>query len=334
MKKTILSGMRPTGNLHLGNLYGALSNWIKLQDEPYRRFYFVADWHALTTGFDKSTEIPDNTLEMVADWLAFGLDPEKSTIFVQSLVREHAELFLLLSMVTPVGWLERVPSYKDQIAQLGKERTSSYGFLGYPVLMAADIIIYRAHLVPVGIDQVAHLEFTRELVRHFNHSVNRDVFIEPQPLLTEVPKILGLDGRKMSKSYNNAIYLSDSEEETEKKLKVMFTDPRRKRRSDPGVAEECGVFMLHKIFTPKQTQEEIKEACSKAEIGCVDCKRILARNMNEALKPIREKRKELIGKKEIIKSILLEGSKEASRCANETLEEVRDAIFSSSRIKE
>ncbi len=333
MTKTILSGMRPTGNLHLGNLYGALSNWIKLQEENYKRFYFVADWHALTTGFTDSKEIPKNTIEMVADWLAFGLDPNKSIIFVQSLVKEHAELFLLLSMVTPVGWLERVPSYKDQIAQLGKEKTSNYGFLGYPVLMAADIIIYKAHLVPVGIDQVAHLEFTRELVRHFNHSVSREVFIEPQPLLTEVPKILGLDGRKMSKSYNNAIYLSDSEEETLKKLKIMFTDPRRKRRSDPGVAEECGVFMLHKIFTPKEKQQEIKEACSRAEIGCVDCKKLLGENLNRTLKPIREKRKQLMDKQEEIRSILIEGSKEASKHAKNTLEEVRDAIFSESRLK-
>jgi len=332
MKKNVLSGMRPTGNLHLGNLYGALLNWIKLQDEPYNRFYFVADWHALTTGFKESKEIPDNTIEMVADWLAFGLDPKKSVIFVQSLVKEHAELFLLLSMVTPVGWLERVPSYKDQIAQLGKDKTSNYGFLGYPVLMAADIIIYKAHYVPVGIDQVAHLEFTRELVRHFNHSVDREVFIEPQPLLTEAPKILGLDGRKMSKSYNNAIYLSDSSEETQKKLKIMFTDPRRKRRTDPGVAEECGVFMLHKIFSPKDVQDEIKKACSEARIGCVECKRMLAKNMNEALEPVRQKRRELLDRRDRIREILVEGSKKASRFAHETMEEVRDAVFSTERL--
>ncbi len=332
MKKTILSGMRPTGNLHLGNLYGALSNWIELQKEDYNRFYFVADWHALTTGFKDSKEIPDNSIEMVADWLSFGLDEKKSTLFVQSLVKEHAELFLLLSMATPVGWLERVPSYKDQIAQLGKDKTSNYGFLGYPVLMAVDIIIYKAHLVPVGIDQVAHLEFTREIVRHFNSSVGKDIFIEPQPLLTQSAKILGLDGRKMSKSYGNAIYLSDTKEETEKKLKVMFTDPRRKRRTDPGVAEECGIFMLHKIFTEKNRQDEIKHACSKAEIGCVECKKLLSKNLNDALEPIRQKRKELINKKDDIRDILSEGSKKASKYAKNTLEEVRDAIFSSKRI--
>ncbi len=332
MKKTILSGMRPTGNLHLGNLYGALSNWIELQKEDYNRFYFVADWHALTTGFKDSKEIPDNSIEMVADWLSFGLDEKKSTLFVQSLVKEHAELFLLLSMATPVGWLERVPSYKDQIAQLGKDKTSNYGFLGYPVLMAVDIIIYKAHLVPVGIDQVAHLEFTREIVRHFNSNVGKDIFIEPQPLLTQSAKILGLDGRKMSKSYGNAIYLSDTKEETEKKLKVMFTDPRRKRRTDPGVAEECGIFMLHKIFTEKNKQDEIKHACSKAEIGCVECKKILSKNLNDALEPIRQKRQELINKKDDIRDILSEGSKKASKYAKNTLEEVRDAIFSSKRI--
>jgi len=332
MKKTILSGMRPTGNLHLGNLYGALSNWIELQKEDYNRFYFVADWHALTTGFKDSGQIPDNSIEMVADWLSFGLDEKKNTLFVQSLVKEHAELFLLLSMATPVGWLERVPSYKDQIAQLGKDKTSNYGFLGYPVLMAVDIIIYKAHLVPVGIDQVAHLEFTREIVRHFNSSVGKDIFIEPQPLLTQSAKILGLDGRKMSKSYGNAIYLSDTKEETEKKLKVMFTDPRRKRKTDPGVAEECGIFMLHKIFTSKSKQDEIKHACSKAEIGCVECKKILSKNLNDALEPIRQKRQKLINKKDDIRDILSQGSKEASKYAKNTLEEVRDAIFSSKRI--
>ncbi len=331
MKKTILSGMRPTGNLHLGNLYGALYNWITLQNEEYNRFYFVADWHALTTGFKDSEYIPENAIEMVADWLSFGLNPDKSTIFVQSLVKEHAELFLLLSMVTPVGWLERVPSYKDQIAQLGKDKTSNYGFLGYPVLMAVDIIIYKSHLVPVGIDQVAHLEFTREIVRHFNNSVEKNVFIEPQPLLTKAAKILGLDGRKMSKSYNNAIYLSDSEEETDKKLMIMFTDPRRKRRSDPGIAEECGIFMLHKIFTDMEKQEEIKTACSKAQIGCVECKKLLSKNLNRTLNPVREKRRELLNKKDEIRSILIEGSKKASEYAKLTLEEVKDAIFSNKR---
>ncbi|MGC8789931.1 MAG: tryptophan--tRNA ligase [Desulfurella sp.] len=323
----VLSGMRPTGKLHLGNLYGALQNWINLQDK-YKCYYFVADWHALTTGFSESKEIYNNTLEMIMDWLAFGLDPKKSTLFVQSLVKEHAELFLLLSMITPVGKLERVPSYKDQIAQLGESRTANYGFLGYPVLMSADIIIYKANYVPVGIDQIAHLEFTREIVRSFNNIVQKEVFIEPEPLLSEFPKILGTDGRKMSKSYGNAIYLADSEDETAQKIKTMFTDPRRLRRTDPGVAKECGVFMLHNIFTDKQTCNEIEYSCANASIGCTDCKKILIKNLNEKLRPIREKRKQLQEKKmnEIIENIR-ESSKIASQAAKETLNIAKEAIF-------
>ncbi|MGC8822796.1 MAG: tryptophan--tRNA ligase [Desulfurella sp.] len=323
----VLSGMRPTGKLHLGNLYGALQNWINLQDK-YKCYYFVADWHALTTGFSESKEIYNNTLEMIIDWLAFGLDPKKSTLFVQSLVKEHAELFLLLSMITPVGKLERVPSYKDQIAQLGESRTANYGFLGYPVLMSADIIIYKANYVPVGIDQIAHLEFTREIVRSFNNIVQKEVFIEPEPLLSEFPKILGTDGRKMSKSYGNAIYLADSEDETAQKIKTMFTDPRRLRRTDPGVAKECGVFMLHNIFTDKQTCNEIEYSCANASIGCTDCKKILIKNLNEKLRPIREKRKQLQENKknEIIENIR-ESSKTASQAAKETLNIAKEAIF-------
>ncbi|PMP93291.1 MAG: tryptophan--tRNA ligase [Desulfurella sp.] len=323
----VLSGMRPTGKLHLGNLYGALQNWINLQDK-YKCYYFVADWHALTTGFSESKEIYNNTLEMIMDWLAFGLDPKKSTLFVQSLVKEHAELFLLLSMITPVGKLERVPSYKDQIAQLGESRTANYGFLGYPVLMSADIIIYKANYVPVGIDQIAHLEFTREIVRSFNNIVQKEVFIEPEPLLSEFPKILGTDGRKMSKSYGNAIYLADTEDETAQKIKTMFTDPRRLRRTDPGVAKECGVFMLHNIFTDKQTCNEIESSCANASIGCTDCKKILIKNLNEKLRPIREKRKQLQENKknEIIENIR-ESSKIASQAAKETLNIAKEAIF-------
>ncbi|MGC8705575.1 MAG: tryptophan--tRNA ligase [Desulfurella sp.] len=323
----VLSGMRPTGKLHLGNLYGALQNWINLQDK-YKCYYFVADWHALTTGFNESKEIYDNTLEMIIDWLAFGLDPNKTTLFIQSLVKEHAELFLLLSMITPVGKLERVPSYKDQIAQLGESRTANYGFLGYPVLMSADIIIYKANYVPVGIDQIAHLEFTREIVRSFNNIVEKEIFIEPEPLLSEFPKILGTDGRKMSKSYGNAIYLADSEEETAQKIRTMFTDPRRLRRTDPGVAKECGVFMLHNIFTDKQTCNEIEYSCANASIGCTDCKKILIKNLNEKLRPIREKRKQLQENKknEIIENIR-ESSKTASQAAKETLNIAKEAIF-------
>jgi len=324
----VLSGMRPTGKLHLGNLYGALQNWIDLQDK-YKCYYFVADWHALTTGFDESRQIYDNTIDMIIDWLAFGLDPQKVVLFVQSLVKEHAELFLLLSMITPVGKLERIPSYKDQIAQLGENKTSNYGFLGYPVLMSADIIIYKANYVPVGMDQVAHLEFTREIVRSFNNIVQKEVFIEPQPLLSEFPKILGTDGRKMSKSYNNAIYLADSEDETAQKIKTMFTDPRRKRKTDPGIAKECGVFMLHKIFTDSETCVEIESSCANATIGCVDCKKMLIKNLNEHLRPIRERRTYLQEKERdnIIASIV-ESSKIASNDAKRNLEIAKEAIFS------
>ncbi|MGC8502687.1 tryptophan--tRNA ligase [Desulfurella sp.] len=324
----VLSGMRPTGKLHLGNLYGALQNWINLQDK-YKCYYFVADWHALTTGFNESKEIYDNTLEMIIDWLAFGLDPNKTTLFIQSLVKEHAELFLLLSMITPVGKLERVPSYKDQIAQLGESRTANYGFLGYPVLMSADIIIYKANYVPVGIDQIAHLEFTREIVRSFNNIVEKEIFIEPEPLLSEFPKILGTDGRKMSKSYGNAIYLADSEEQSTEKIKTMFTDPRRLRRTDPGVAKDCGVFALHSIFTDSQTCNEIEVSCANASIGCTDCKKILIKNLNEKLKPIREKREQLQENKknEIIDNIK-ESSKNASIIAKSTLDLAKEAIFS------
>ncbi len=323
----VLSGMRPTGKLHLGNLYGALQNWIDLQDK-YKCYYFVADWHALTTGFDESRQIYDNTIDMIIDWLAFGLDPQKVVLFVQSLVKEHAELFLLLSMITPVGKLERIPSYKDQIAQLGENKTSNYGFLGYPVLMSADIIIYKANYVPVGLDQVAHLEFTREIVRSFNNIVQKEVFIEPGPLLSEFPKILGTDGRKMSKSYGNAIYLADSEEETAQKIKTMFTDPRRKRKTDPGMAKECGVFMLHKIFTDSWVCSDIEASCANASIGCVDCKKILIKNLNNSLKHIREKRKHLLeNEKNTIIENIKESSKIASLAAKETLQIAKEAIF-------
>lgn len=325
--EVVLSGMRPSGKLHLGNLYGVLKNWIELQDK-YKCYYFVADWHALTTGFNESKAIYDNTLEMIIDWIAFGLDTQKVCIFVQSLVKEHAEFFLLLSMITPVGKLERVPSYKDQILQLGENRTANYGFLGYPVLMSADIMLYNANYVPVGQDQLAHLEFTRELVRSFNGFTQREVFIEPEALLSEFPKILGTDGRKMSKSYNNAIYLADSPEETAQKIKTMFTDTRRKRRTDPGVAKDCGVFMIHEVFTDNQTCNEIEISCAKATIGCSDCKKILIQNLNSALEPIRQKRQHLKEQKDKIIENIIESSKTASISAKETLNSAKEAIFS------
>ncbi len=323
----VLSGMRPTGNLHLGNLYGALNNWIKLQNEDYETFYFVADLHALTTDFTHSTHLREETMNMAIDWFSFGLNPEKSTIFIQSKIKEHAELFTILSMITPISWLERNPSYKDGVSQIGEKTAGNLGFLGYPVLMTADIVMYKARYVPVGADQLPHLELAREIVRRFNYLTKKDVLLEPQALLSTAPKILGIDGRKMSKSYGNAIYLSDSEEETREKIKVMFTDPQRLRRNDPGRPSICGVFYLHQIFSGEQEVREVEEGCRNASIGCVDCKNILIKNINEKLRPYREKREIWKKRKEDILSIFEEGTKKAHRESEKTMEEVREAVF-------
>ncbi len=323
----VLSGMRPTGNLHLGNLYGALNNWIKLQNENYQTFYFVADFHALTTDFAHSTHLKEETMNMAIDWFSFGLNPEKSTIFVQSKIKEHAELFTIFSMITPVSWLERNPSYKDVVSQIGEKAAGNFGFLGYPVLMTADITMYKARYVPVGFDQLPHLELAREIVRRFNYLTKKDVFLEPQALLSTAPKILGIDGRKMSKSYGNAIYLSDNEEETRKKIKVMFTDPQRLRKNDAGRPDMCGVFYLHQIFNDKQRIKEIEEGCKNASIGCVDCKNILIKNINEKLRPYREKRVIWEKRKEDILSIFEEGARKARQESEKTMEEVREAVF-------
>lgn len=323
----VLSGMRPTGNLHLGNLYGALNNWIKLQNENYQTFYFVADFHALTTDFAHSTHLKEETMNMAIDWFSFGLNPEKSTIFVQSKIKEHAELFTIFSMITPVSWLERNPSYKDVVSQIGEKAAGNFGFLGYPVLMTADITMYKARYVPVGFDQLPHLELAREIVRRFNYLTKKDVFLEPQALLSTAPKILGIDGRKMSKSYGNAIYLSDNEEETRKKIKVMFTDPQRLRKNDAGRPDMCGVFYLHQIFNDKQRIKEIEEGCKNASIGCVDCKNMLIKNINEKLRPYREKRVIWEKRKEDILSIFEEGARKARQESEKTMEEVREAVF-------
>ncbi|MEA1994805.1 MAG: tryptophan--tRNA ligase [Campylobacterota bacterium] len=323
----VLSGMRPTGNLHLGNLYGALNNWIKLQNENYQTFYFVADFHALTTDFAHSTHLKEETMNMAIDWFSFGLSPEKSTIFVQSKIKEHAELFTIFSMITPVSWLERNPSYKDVISQIGEKSAGNFGFLGYPVLMTADITMYKARYVPVGFDQLPHLELAREIVRRFNYLTKKDVFLEPQALLSTAPKILGIDGRKMSKSYGNAIYLSDNEEETRKKIKGMFTDPQRLRKNDAGRPDMCGVFYLHQIFSDKQKIKEIEEGCKNASIGCVDCKNILIKNINEKLRSYREKRTIWEKRKEDILSIFEEGARKARQESEKTMEEAREAVF-------
>jgi tryptophanyl-tRNA synthetase len=319
----VLSGMRPTGKLHLGNHLGALDNWVKLQ-EGYECFFFVANWHVLTTDAGDSGQTPGYTVEMVADWLGAGLDPERSTLFIQSLVPEHAELHLLFSMVTPVGWLERVPTYKEMVEQLGIA-SPSYGLLGYPLLQAADILMYKANWVPVGADQVPHIELTREVARRFNNTWGA-VFPEPDAKLTQIPKVPGTDGRKMSKSLDNAIYLSDTPDEITAKVKPMVTDPARKRRSDPGNPDICPVFDLHRIFTPDADRERCATGCRTAGIGCLDCKAVLLQHMLPPLAAIRERRQRFVDKPREIVEILHEGSKRARKVAIETMEQVRAAV--------
>lgn len=324
MKERVLSGMQASGMLHLGNLVGALSNWVKLQDK-YDCYYFVADWHALTTGYADPSSIKESTKDILINFLAAGLDPEKCTIFLQSRVLEHAELHLLLSMITPLGWLERVPTYKEKQEELRDKDLSTYGFLGYPLLQTADIIIYRAKYVPVGIDQVPHLEISREIARRFNY-LYKEIFPEPEALLTEFPKLVGVDGRKMSKSYGNAIFLSDTPEEIERKIMTMVTDPARVKRTDPGNPERSPVYQLHKIFSSKQELEEIAIGCSTAGIGCINCKKILLKNIFTVLEPIWEKRNELINKPDILYDIVKTGSERAKATAGETMQLVRESM--------
>jgi tryptophanyl-tRNA synthetase len=321
-RERALSGMRPTGRVHLGNYLGALANWVRLQ-ESHDCFFFVANWHALTTDTDVR-DVPRDTIEMIADWLGAGLDPQRCTMFVQSWVPEHAELHLLFSMITPVGWLERVPTYKEMIEQLGLE-SPSYGFLGYPLLQSADILMYKPQWVPVGADQVPHIELTREVARRFNN-IFGEVFPEPQAKLTEIPKVPGTDGRKMSKSYGNAIYLSDSAETVWEKVRPMVTDPARKRRSDPGNPDVCPVFDLHRIFTPPDGREWAAHGCRTASIGCLDCKAKLLEHLEPALAPIRERRQAFAEKPDMIVDILREGSARARRVAQATMEEVRHVV--------
>ena len=323
-KKRILSGMRPTGPLHLGNLLGALANWVNMQDD-YECYFFIADWHALTSDYDNTEPIEKNRKEIMIDWLSAGLTPEKSTLFVQSQVKEHAELFLLLTMITPVPWLERNPTYKEQIGELTSKDLSTFGFLGYPVLQAADIIIYKPYGVPVGVDQAPHVEITREVARRFNHFYG-NVFPEPETILTETPKILGIDRRKMSKSYNNAIFLSDSPKEISAKVARMITDPQRERRSDPGNPDVCNVFDFHKLYTDPQMVQEIDEQCRTAGIGCVECKQKMAQSLSAALEPIRTKRAYYESRPDLVNDIMTEGSDRARRTAVKTMEEVRAAI--------
>jgi tryptophanyl-tRNA synthetase len=384
----ILSGMRPTGKLHLGNLVGALQNWVKLQDE-YESYHFVADWHMLTTGYENTLDLHQDTWEMVADWLACGLDPNKATFFVQSRLPEHAELHLLFSMVTPLSWLERVPTYKEQLENIRDRDINTYGFLGYPLLQAADILMYKANYVPVGEDQVPHVEFAREVARRFNlvfgelqpcegedgdwasraarwameamdiklakglgidivtflpvafrqatlerraECLNqrlgdlRGIFPEPEALLTSAPRLPGTDGRKMSKSYGNAIFLTDSREVVSKKLAGYMTDPARKRRSDPGNPDVCPVFDLHKIFSAQGTVDRVNRQCRTAEIGCVECKQLGAGHLNTFLAPIQERRKPYEQNPQEVWDVLEEGTRKARTVAQATMAEVRAAV--------
>jgi len=327
LRKRVLSGMRSTGKLHLGNYVGALDNWVRMQDE-YECFFCVVDWHALTTDYADTSQVKQNSVEVALDWLAAGLDPERSVIFIQSHVPAHAELHLLLSMITPLGWLERVPTYKEQRENIKDKDLGTYGFLGYPVLQAADILMYRANVVPVGEDQVAHIELTREVARRFNgfYGKRGNVFPEPQVLLTRAPKLPGTDGRKMSKSYGNAILLTDPEPVVRQKLKTMVTDPARVRRSDPGNPDVCPVGDLHKIFSDSATMEKVNIGCRSAGIGCIECKSWAADALVQLLRPMQERRKKFEENPRLAWDILEAGSERARKFAAGTMDGVRDAM--------
>jgi tryptophanyl-tRNA synthetase len=327
LRPRVLSGMRPTGKLHLGNYVGALQNWVRMQDD-YECFFCVVDWHALTTDYADTSQVKQNSLEVAFDWLAAGLDPEKSVIFIQSHVPAHAELHLLLSMITPLGWLERVPTYKEQRENIKDKDLSTYGFLGYPVLQSADILAYRAHVVPVGEDQVAHIELTREIARRFNgfYGGSKQVFPEPKSLLTPSPKLPGTDGRKMSKSYGNTIMLADPEPVIRQKLKTMVTDPARVRRTDPGNPDVCPVGDLHKIFSSTETMAKVNEGCRSAGIGCIECKGWAADSLVKLLSPMQERRRKFEENPKLAWDILEDGTKRANKAASETMSDVRAAM--------
>jgi tryptophanyl-tRNA synthetase len=323
-RKRILSGMRPTGRLHLGNLHGALDNWVQLQTQ-YQCFFFVADWHALTTDYAAPGNIEESSWNMILDWLSVGLDPQLSTLFVQSQVKEHAELYVLLGMITPLPWLERNPTYKEIQDQLTQKDLATYGFLGYPVLQAADIIIYKANGVPVGKDQLPHVELTREIARRFNF-LYREIFPVPDPLLTDVPVLPGTDGRKMSKSYGNCIFITEAPEEIRGKILRMMTDPQRVRRNDPGNPEVCPVFAYHKVYSSAEQIAEVTQGCLSAGIGCVDCKNILIHNVLTRLEPYYRRRQALEKDKEYVRGIIEDGISRARMEARQTMTAVRAAI--------
>jgi tryptophanyl-tRNA synthetase len=324
-KKKIFSGMRPTGKLHLGHLVGALTNWLELQDK-YECVYSIVDWHALMGEYENSESIKENIKEMAVDWIACGLDPQKSTIFVQSHVPEHLELQMIFSCLTPLGWLERNPTYKEQLREIKTRDLQTYGFLGYPVLQAADILLYKANAVPIGEDQLPHLELTREISRRFNHIFKSEYFQDCEALLTETPRLLGLDGRKMSKSYNNTINLSDSPEQILKKVKGMITDPKRIKLNDPGHPKECNVFSYYEVFAPEMTGD-VCDWCENAKKGCTDCKKILSDVLINELKPIKEKRSQIENDDKKIDEILEMGREKASIVARQTIRQVKELVF-------
>lgn len=321
-KKRVLSGMRPTGRLHIGHYFGALKNWVQIQND-YNCFFMVADWHALTSDYADTSKLKENISDMVVDWLTIGLDPEKVAIFRQSEVCEHSELFLMLSMITPLGWLFRCPTYKEQLKEVKSKDLNNYGFLGYPVLMASDILLYKAQAVPVGEDQIAHLELSREIVRRFNNFYG-EILVEPQPLLTKTARVPGLDKRKMSKSYGNSILIAETEDEIAKKVKTMFTDPARIKATDAGHPEGCVVFAFHKLFN--KNFEERKCQCEAGTIGCVKCKKELTELMCEWTKPFVQKRKEIAENKQMIEKILEQGCQKAKETASKTIKEIKEAV--------
>jgi len=324
LRKRVLSGMRPSGKLHLGHYLGVLVNWSRLQ-EDHDCFFFAADWHALTTEYENTGVIRESVDDMVIDWMAAGIDPEKATLFVQSHLPEHAELHLLLSMITPLPWLERNPTYKEQLREQATRDLHTYGFLGYPVLQAADILMYDASLVPVGVDQVPHLELTREIARRFNFLYG-ETFTIPEAYLTETPKLMGTDNRKMSKTYGNAILLSDTAEEVWAKVKPMVTDPARVRRNDPGNPEICNVFAYHRIFSDEETIRKVDVGCRTAGIGCIECKKWMFEHMEKVLAPVRARRKDLVESGTSVREILAEGTERARGTAAEKMRAVREAI--------
>lgn len=324
-RKRVLSGMQPSGLMHLGNYLGALENWKALQG-TYDCYFFVADWHALSTNYADTSRLREFVREMLIDWLAAGIDPARATVFVQSRIPEHAILHLLFSMMTPVSWLERNPTYKEKQEEIKEKDLSTYGFLGYPVLQAADILLYKPDFVPVGKDQLPHLELTREVARRFNDLYKSPVFPEPKEHLTKFPKVLGTDGRKMSKSYHNTINLSDSEPVVRQKLKTMVTDPARVRRTDPGNPEVCPVYDFHKIFSPLPVLEEVKVGCTTAGIGCIDCKKLVADRLVAQLAPMWENRAAMMKAPSRLDDIVQDGSQRAAAVAKATLREATEAM--------